>query len=83
MGSYVPNTPAQRREMLGVLGLGSMEELYRDVPASMLVRDGLHLPRGLSEWEVRGKVTALAEGNRIYPTILRGAGAYRHFIPRW
>ncbi len=81
MGSYVPNTPAQRREMLGVLGLGSMEELYRDVPASMLVRDGLHLPRGLSEWEVRGKVTALAEGNRIYPTILRGAGAYRHFIP--
>ena len=81
MGSYVPNTPAQRREMLGVLGLGSMEELYRDVPASMLVRDGLHLPRGLSEWEVRGKVTALAEGNRIYPTILRGGGAYRHFIP--
>ena len=81
MGSYVPNTPAQRREMLGVLGLGSMEELYRDVPASMLVRDGLHLPRGLSEWEVRGKVTALAERNRIYPTILRGAGAYRHFIP--
>ena len=81
MGSYVPNTPAQRREMLGVLGLGSMEELYRDVPASMLVRDGLHLPRGLSEWEVRGKVTALAERNRIYPTILRGAGAYHHFIP--
>ena len=81
MGSYVPNTPAQRREMLGALGLGSMEELYRDVPASMLVRDGLHLPRGLSELEVRGQVTALAEGNRVYPTILRGAGAYRHFIP--
>ena len=81
MGSYVPNTPAQRREMLGALGLGSMEELYRDVPAEMLVRDGLDLPRGLSELEVRAEVSALAARSRIYPTVLRGAGAYRHFIP--
>ena len=81
MGSYVPNTPAQRQEMLRALGLGSMEELYRDVPASMLVRDGLRLLRGLSELEVRRAVTALAGQNRVYPTVLRGAGAYRHFIP--
>ena len=81
MGSYVPNTLAQRQEMLRALGLGSMEELYRDVPASMLVRDGLRLPRGLSELEARRAVTALAGQNRLYPTVLRGAGAYRHFIP--
>ena len=47
----------------------------------MKIRDGLRLPSGLSEWEVRRKVTALAAENRSYPTILRGAGAYRHFIP--
>ena len=81
MGSYVPNTPAQRQEMLAAMGLGTMADLYRDVPESMKIRDGLRLPSGLSEWEVRRKVTALAAENRSYPTILRGAGAYRHFIP--
>ncbi len=81
MGSYVPNTPAQRQEMLKALGLGAMEDLYRDVPPEMLVGEDLRLPRGMGEWEVRRAVTALAEKNRIYPTVLRGAGAYRHFIP--
>ncbi len=81
MGSYVPNTAAQRQEMLRAIGLERMEELYRDVPAQMLVGDGLNLPAGQSEWEVRRAVTALAEKNRVYPTVLRGAGAYRHFIP--
>ena len=60
MGSYVPNTPAQRQEMLAAMGLGTMADLYRDVPESMKIRDGLRLPSGLSEWEVRRKVTALA-----------------------
>ena len=81
MGSYVPNTAAQRQEMLRAIGLERMEELYQDVPAQMLVGDGLNLPAGQSEWEVRRAVTALAEKNRVYPTVLRGAGAYRHFIP--
>ena len=81
MGSYVPSTLAQRQEMLQAIGLTRMEELYGTVPEAMQVKGGLHLPEGLSELEVREKVTALANENRIYPTILRGAGAYRHFIP--
>ena len=81
MGSYVPNTPDQRKAMLDTIGVASVEDLFRSVPQEMLVGDGLHLPAGLSELEVRAKVTALAEQNRVYKTILRGAGAYRHFIP--
>ena len=46
----------------------------------MLV-DSLRIPEGLSELSVRQKVSAMAAKNRVYPTVLRGAGAYRHFIP--
>lgn len=35
MGSYVPNTPEERQEMLRAIGLHDFRELYGDVPASM------------------------------------------------
>jgi len=82
MGSYVPNTLAQRQEMLSVCGVGAAEDFYAGVPKEMLVGgQGLAIPSGLSELEVRNQVTALARKNKIYDTVLRGAGSYRHFIP--
>lgn len=80
MGTYVPNTDAQKQAMLSAVGAGAVEELFAAVPREMLV-DHLDLPEGLSELAVRQKVSAMAAKNRIYPTVLRGAGAYRHFIP--
>ena len=35
----------------------------------------------MSEMEVREAVTDISEKNKVYKTVLRGAGAYRHFIP--
>ena len=81
MGSYVPTTAAEREQMLSKIGVESMEELYAAVPREMLLQDGLDLPAGLSELEVRERMTALAEKNRVFRTVLRGAGSYRHFIP--
>ena len=81
MGSYVPTTAAEREQMLSKIGAESMEELYAAVPREMLLQDGLDLPAGLSELEVRERMTALAEKNRVFRTVLRGAGSYRHFIP--
>lgn len=80
MGTYVPNTGAQKQAMLSAIGAGAVEELFAAVPREMLV-DALDLPEGLSELDVRRKVTAMARKNRVYDTVLRGAGAYRHFIP--
>ena len=80
MGSYVPNSPAVHREMLAVVGVDSLEGLYRSVPQEMMVRS-LDLPTGKSELEVRQAMTALADCNKVYQTVLRGAGSYRHFIP--
>ena len=81
MGSYVPTTAAEREEMLAAIGVKSLEDLYQAVPQGMLLNGTLNIPGGMSELEVREAVTAMAEKNKVYKTVLRGAGAYRHFIP--
>ena len=82
MGSYVPNTPAERQEMLEALGLSSFRDLFAVVPEEMYLEDGaLNIPQGMSELEVIRKVSEMAGKNRIFSTVLRGAGAYDHYIP--
>ena len=82
MAGYIPSTQEQRKEMLRQVGVESYKELYKDVPAQMYLEDGaLNIPEGLSELEVARKVTAMTEKNKVFPTVLRGAGAYDHYIP--
>ena len=81
MGSYVPSTQAQREQMLRAVGLENVMDLYRDVPEQMLLRKPLNIPDGMSELEASRAVSAMAAENRTYATILRGAGAYDHYIP--
>ena len=81
MGSYVPSTGAQREAMLRAVGVSSTRELFRDVPEQMLLTKPLHIPAGMSELEVSRAMTAMASENRVYGTVLRGAGAYDHYIP--
>ena len=80
MGSYIPNTDDDRKEMLEFLGKSSIFELFSQIPDAALVKN-FNLPSGLSETELYRKITSLAQENRIFPVIFRGAGAYRHYIP--
>ncbi|MBR0353790.1 MAG: aminomethyl-transferring glycine dehydrogenase subunit GcvPA [Oscillospiraceae bacterium] len=79
--SYVPSTPEQRREMLRAVGAADWKALYRDVPQEMLLGRPLDLPEGMSELALSRAMEAMAAGNRLFPTVLRGAGAYDHYIP--
>lgn len=81
MGSYVPQTEAQRQEMLAAVGLKSFRDLYRDVPEEMYLDRPLLLPSGMSEMEVRRAMSDMAAKNTVFTTVLRGAGAYDHYIP--
>ena len=82
MASYIPSTQEERLEMLKVVGLNDFNDLYKDVPASMLLKDGdLKIPEGMSELEVGRAVAAMAAKNKVFSTVLRGAGAYDHYIP--
>ncbi len=81
MGTYVPTTEQERNEMLKEIGMESVADLFSHIPDEVKVKDGLKIPAGMSELEVRRKITKLASKNTIYSSIFRGAGAYRHFIP--
>lgn len=80
--AYLPHTPRERGEMLQAIGVGSIDDLFANVPAEL--RSGpLALPSGLSEMEVLSLLDALAGENLALdrrPAFL-GAGAYHHFIP--
>lgn len=81
MGSYVPGTEQERKEMLHEIGFESIEQLFAHIPEEVKVKDGLQIPEGMSEFEVRRAVQKMAGKNKIFPVVFRGAGAYRHFIP--
>ena len=81
MGTYVPNTPEEQREMLAVCGMTDLEQLYDCIPEDVRLRKPLAIPAAASEYEVTRQVAALAGKNHVFSTCLRGAGAYRHYIP--
>ncbi len=80
MGSYVPSTKKQQEEMLNEIGAQSIEQLFSDVPKSVLL-SSLNMPNGVSEQELFSKMSELAAKNKVYKSIFRGAGAYSHYIP--
>ena len=79
---YMPNTPAQREEMLEAIGIDSIDRLFEDIPAEHR-SPSLNIPPPTSELELRTEMEALAGTNRNaggYASFL-GAGVYNHFIP--
>ncbi len=82
MASYIPSTQEERLEMLKAVGLSDYRQLYKDVPSEMYLEDGaLNIPEGKSELEVSRMVSTMAAKNHVFSTVLRGAGAYDHYIP--
>jgi glycine dehydrogenase subunit 1 len=80
---YLPLTEADRRAMLAAIGVGSIDELFADVPASARRRGLVDLPLAQGELQVERAIAAMAARNLPAgsgPCFL-GAGAYRHHVP--
>ncbi len=81
---YLPLTPTDRSEMLGVIGAASVDELFADVPAEARLSGPIAgLPNHASEMAVERHMAALAVRNVSAGSVpfFLGAGAYRHHIP--
>jgi len=82
---YIPNSaPEVRAAMLRAIGVGDVEELYRDIPAALRFRGRLRLPEALlSEADLRRHGEALLRRNVPTTKLLSflGAGCYQHFVP--
>ena len=80
---YLPLTENDRSEMLSAIGVGSVDDLFVDVPAAARFGGALELSDHMAEYEVEAKIGAMAARNVTTadgPSFL-GAGAYRHHVP--
>jgi len=78
--SYCPNTPEDIREMLDVIGVASVDELFGVIPANLRTRS-FYLPPGMSEFELTRHLEKMAGRNNQGITNFIGGGYYDHLIP--
>ncbi len=80
---FIPNTDADRKEMLSAVGVSSIEDLLKNIPESIRLRNGMDIPAGLSEYEVLKELHAIASQNSAAGSLVSfmGGGAYDHYIP--
>jgi glycine dehydrogenase subunit 1 len=84
MPDYLPHTEDELVQMLGFLGLDSLDELFAAVPAALRLGRGLGLADGSPEPDVLVRMEALGEANRARSDRLvcfAGGGAYDHEVP--
>src|SRR5512137_1074385 len=78
--NYCPNTPEDIREMLEVIGVASIDELFNAIPADLRTRS-FYLPPGMSEFELSRNLQKLAGRNNRDLVNFIGGGFYDHLIP--
>ncbi|MFN4134106.1 MAG: aminomethyl-transferring glycine dehydrogenase subunit GcvPA [Novosphingobium sp.] len=81
---YLPLTDADRSAMLAVIGAGSIDALFADVPAeARLAAPIAGLPGHASEMAVERHMARLSANNVTAGAVpfFLGAGAYRHHVP--
>jgi glycine dehydrogenase subunit 1 len=80
---YLALTEDDRDEMLHVIGVSSVDELFREVPAGVHFTGELDLEPALSEHELSAHLTELAARNVDSTRELSflGAGIYDHYVP--
>ncbi|MFW5499716.1 MULTISPECIES: aminomethyl-transferring glycine dehydrogenase subunit GcvPA [unclassified Maridesulfovibrio] len=77
---YVPHSPEEIREMLDVIGVNSVDDLFAEIPAELRPKS-FNLPKGKSEMAVLQQLGKMAAKNTTDLTSFLGAGFYDHFIP--
>lgn len=78
---FIPHTPEELQEMLSVVGVRTLDDLFADIPPQMRPKS-FNLPKGQSEAAVCAHFEELAAANRPDMMSFLGAGFYAHRIPK-
>ncbi len=80
---YLPHTAEEINDMLGVVGVSSLEDLFKPIPADCRRSNELSFPGPMSEWELNAHMDSLAGEMSAGPEFKMyiGAGSYDHYIP--
>jgi len=84
VADYLPHTPEEVDQMLGFLGMDSLEQLFAHIPPAVRLSQGLDLSLGMSEPDVAANFTRFTDANRAQASKMlcfAGAGAYDHEVP--
>jgi glycine dehydrogenase subunit 1 len=80
---YLPMTEKDRKEMLEVIGVESVEDLFSEIPESVRFKGRLNLPEPMAEQTLVKHMNRLAGKNASFDQYVSflGAGVYEHYIP--
>jgi glycine dehydrogenase subunit 1 len=77
---FIPHTERDTRAMLDAIGVGSIEELFDEIPAELRAEALEAVPAGQSEMAV-SRLLRQRAAQDTQPLSFIGAGAYEHHIP--
>ena len=77
---YMPHSEEDIKVMLDKVGVGSIDELYSDVPSDVIFKREYDIPSCMSEIELRKHFEELAKKNQPL-VVFGGSGAYDHYSP--
>ena len=80
MYKYFPHTEADIEQMLKRVSVNSIDDLFAEIPESVVLKKEYDLPSSLSEIEIRNYFDKLGQKNKKL-TVFAGAGAYDHYAP--
>lgn len=80
MFKYFPHTKEDIKQMLQVIGVKDLDDLFKVVPKAIKDNANYDLPEALSEHELIKNMEEIASKNKTLH-IYRGAGAYDHYTP--
>jgi glycine dehydrogenase subunit 1 len=78
--NYSPHTNEDKKKMLEVIGVKSIDELFKVIPESLKPKS-FNIPFGRSEFEVMEHLRVLAGKNNVSLVNFIGGGFYDHYIP--
>ena len=77
---YFPHTEEDVKDMLKVIGVKSLDDLYSELPEEVKFCKEYNIPSAMSEIEVRRQFEQLGAKNRRL-CVFAGAGVYDHYTP--
>jgi glycine dehydrogenase subunit 1 len=77
---FIPHTEQDIREMLDIIGVSGIEQLFDEIPENLRSGELEQIPEAMTEQEISRLMMGRAEQDGR-PLCFIGAGAYEHHIP--
>ncbi|EDY85513.1 glycine dehydrogenase (decarboxylating) [gamma proteobacterium HTCC5015] len=77
---FIPHTPSEIDQMLGAIGVDSIDQLFDEIPEALRIGELSAIPESMDEMEVSRLMQGRARRDGGALNFI-GAGAYEHHIP--